>query len=234
MTAIRVLEQERTVELVFAGDKVRLAGQIDYPNTPPPPNGYPLIFIIHHAGGNTREAYQHYVDLGLSAGYAVFRWDKRGTGRSGAGGQGSATQDAVNAYEIALEQPNINRQRTVIIAQCSGTLLLGSSYGLFARIQNPYGVLLVGNKLDEKAILAIDTRVHIVMGENDWIPAKQYAVAASKAHNAAYPYGALYYVAAHADRMLLDTRSQTYTFHQDAQRVIFHWLDQLCPTSRSV
>ena len=40
----------------------------------------------------------HYADVALEAGYAVFRWDKRGTGRSGSGGLGSPIEDAVKAY----------------------------------------------------------------------------------------------------------------------------------------
>ncbi len=104
-------------ELVFAGDNVRLAGQMDYPAAPAPVDGFPVIFILHHAGGNTREDYEHYAALGLESGWAVFRWDKRGTGRSGAGGRGSTLKDAVNAYEVALQQPRINPRRAVVLAQ---------------------------------------------------------------------------------------------------------------------
>src|SRR5687768_15080584 len=103
-----------TRELRFAGDGVLLAGQIDYPLTPRPAAGYPLLFILHHAGCNTRDCYHDYAEMALETGFAVFRWDKRGTGRSGAGGRGSVTQDAVNAYEVAMEQPNVDRHRVVV------------------------------------------------------------------------------------------------------------------------
>lgn len=234
MTSIKVLESERTVELVFAGDGVRLAGQIDYPASPPPSNGYPLIFILHHTGSNTRDSFRHYARAGLKSGYAVFRWDKRGTGRSGAGGRGSTTQDAVNAYETALEQPMVNRSRAVILAQCSGTQLLGSAFGLFARIQHPYGAILAGNKLDEQAILAVDTQVHILVGEEDWMPWQHYAKTACATHSAAYKHGASYFVAPHADRLLMDTRKGTPTFQRQAEMVLEDWLTRLCPPSRSI
>jgi len=106
-----VLTIGHTIELTFAGDNVRLAGQLDYPDRPKPEQGYPLLFVLHHAGCNARADYGHYARMGLMKGYAVFRWDKRGMGRSGASGRGSTTQDAVNAYEIALSQPGINRRR---------------------------------------------------------------------------------------------------------------------------
>src|SRR3954464_75374 len=155
-------------EIIFAGDEVRLAGQIEYPDTPRPENGYPLLFVLHHACCNMREDYADYAQIALAQGYAVFRWDKRGTGRSGDGGRGSTTQDAANAYEVAISQADINRKRVVILAVGSGSALLGSSFGLFARTQHPYAALLVANMLDDKEILALDTRIKIMMSPEDW------------------------------------------------------------------
>jgi pimeloyl-ACP methyl ester carboxylesterase len=212
-------------ELYFAGDEVRLAGQIDYPVTSRTPNGFPLVFVLHHAGGNTRESYQHFAQMALECDYAVFRWDKRGTGRSGASARGSAVQDAVNAYETALEQPGINRKRVFILAIAGGTELLGGSFGLFARIQRPFATLLVASILDPEAILAIDTPIQIVVGKNDWNPWQTYAVAASNRHNQQYSYGASYYVAPNADRMLMIQQNGETQFHEGARKVIQDWLN---------
>jgi alpha-beta hydrolase superfamily lysophospholipase len=211
-----------TEELVFAGDGVRLSGQIDYPRPPSRITSVPLLFILHHAGCEARDGYQHFAHFGLSAGYAVFRWDKRGTGRSGAGGRGSTTQDAVNAYEVALEQARVDRRRVVILAQDAGTGLLGDSFGLFARRQPPRGVVLATNMLDEKAILAIESQLLIIMGQHDWNPWQKYGKAASDAHNEAYKHGSAYYVAPYANRMLLDIRSDA--FHAGARNTLQDWL----------
>jgi uncharacterized protein len=224
MSTNQVLERIQighTQELVFAGDGVRLSGQIDYP-TPPQQRSFPLMFILHHAGCDDREGYRHFADAGLSAGYAVFRWDKRGTGRSGAGGRGSTTQDAVNAYEIALEQRHVDRKHVVILAQDAGTGLLGSSFGLFARIQLPTGVILVTNQLDERAVQAIESRLLILVGQEDWNPWQKFGKAVADAHNVAYRHGASYYVAPHADRMLVDSRTQR--FHYGADNALQDWL----------
>ncbi len=233
MTSFRVLEgirkADQTQELAFAGDGVLLSGQIDYPNSPQ--NHYPLIFLLHDAGCDAREGYQHYAHVGLECGYAVFRWDKRGTGRSGAGGRGSTTQDAVNAYEIALEQPRVDRKRVVIVVQGAGTAMLGSSFGLFARVQHPYGVILATNMLDEEAISAIDAPVQIIVGQNDWNPWQKYGKAACDAHNAAYKHGASFYVAPYADRTLMDKRSEPPVFHAGIKTVMRDWLLDLCSTS---
>ncbi|MBZ0292261.1 MAG: hypothetical protein K8L99_06805 [Anaerolineae bacterium] len=225
---------EHSRDLIFAGDGVRLAGQVDYPQRPAPTDGFPLLFILHHAGCDSRSWYKPFAEMGLKTGFAVFRWDKRGTGRSGASGQGSTSQDAVNAYEIALEQPFINRRRVVILAQGAGTGLLGSSFGLFARLQNPYGVILASNMLDADDILAIDTRTLIVVGENDWNPSEQYAAAASTAHQKAYEHGAAAHVIKNADRKLLQTNTESSTIHPQALSAMSDWLQELCPTLKSI
>lgn len=212
-------------EITFAGDEVRLAGQIDYPVTTQTPNGFPLLFILHHAGWNTREDYQHIAELALECGYAVFRWDKRGTGRSGASGRGSSSQDAVNAYTIALEQAGINRRQVVIAAFGAGSALLGSAFGLFARVQHPHGALLVANMLDANAIIAIDCAVKIIGGDEKHTPWQQYAEGACQAHRKAYPYGASWFVAHQTDQVL---RLSDGTFHPQGRSEIEAWLKRLC------
>lgn len=232
MAANEVVErQQRTVEFMFAGDHVQLSGQIDYPDSPSPKDGFPLIFILHHAGCNSRDWYWPFAEIGLQNGFAVFRWDKRGTGRSGAGGRGSVTQDAVNAYEIALEQPFINRHRAVILAQDAGSGTLGDAYGLFARIQKPCAVILASNMLDEEAVLAIETRLYILMAETDWNPWQRYAKAACIAHSHTYPYGAEYYVVpGDIDRKLIVENSVPPA----ARSILTEWLHELCQPSRSI
>jgi len=221
-------------DLVFAGDKVRLSGQIDYPSSPPPQDGFPLLFILHHAGSEGREWYSHFAGIGLNSGYAVFRWDKRGTGRSGASGLGSSTQDAVNAYEVALEQPQINRKRVVILAQGAGTGLLGSSFGLFARIQNPYGVILASNMLDEEAVLALDTRLRVIMSDHDWNPWQKYGESVCEAHTSAYKHGAEFTLLEGGDRKLMLNSESALFLHPQAEHVLAGWLKQLCPISRLI
>jgi alpha-beta hydrolase superfamily lysophospholipase len=229
MTANQVVERPRTVELDFAGDHVRLSGQIDYPDSPPPPDGFPLLFVLHHAGCESRDWYWPFAQLGLQGGFAVFRWDKRGTGRSGAGGRGSATQDAVNAYEIALNQPFINHHNVVILAQDAGTALIGDAYGLFARIHQPQAVILASNMLDEKAILAVGTRVMILNAEADWNAWQQYARATSFAHKHVYSYGADYYVIpGTVDRKLIEDE----TLPPTARTILSDWFHDLCRPSK--
>lgn len=235
MAANHILEggltTTRTMELIFAGDHVPLAGQMDYPGSPPPEKGFPLIFILHHAGCNSRDWYWPFAEVGLQTGFAVFRWDKRGTGRSGASGRGSATQDAVNAYEVALEQPHINRKQVVIVAQDAGTAMLGNAYGLFARVQKPYSVILLSNMLDSLAVDAIDCRVHVLMSAEDWNPWQTYARAAVNAHNAAYHLDSTCAVVPGVERKLLDDDEK---LPPAVRSILTDWLQGLCRPSTSI
>lgn len=221
-----------TRDFAFAGDGVLLAGQIDYPAVKRPAGGYPLVFILPHAGGNTRDFYAPYAHLALECGYAVFRWDKRGTGRSGAGARGSTTQDAVNAYQVALDQPFINPHHVIIVAEGAGTGLLGSSFGLFARVQLPAQVILISNLLNESDILAIEAPVRIVMNEEDWNSWEIYGDAACSAHNRAYKHGATFYVARKNDRAVRDAEGNL--FHSGARKALTDWLKSAHPTSRLI
>ncbi|MCU0499828.1 MAG: hypothetical protein MUF87_20960 [Anaerolineae bacterium] len=215
-------------EIVFAGDHVCLAGQIDYPTSPPPTDGYAIMVILHHAGGNTRQDYAHYAQVALESGVAVFRWDKRGTGNSGAGGIGSSQHDAVKAYRTALHQPRINPKRAILLAQSEGSRLLGSTFAEFAAVQPPLGALLIGNLLNADQILAIQTRIQVLIGAEDWVSWREYGKDACNAHQRAYPgLGAAFSVAHHADRLLIDTRKKGRNFHLGAKQVIKDWLKTL-------
>jgi pimeloyl-ACP methyl ester carboxylesterase len=221
-----------TRDLVFAGDGVLLAGQIDYPATKRPAGGYPLVFMLPNAGCNTRQYYAPYAHLALETGYAVFRWDKRGTGHSGAAGRGSTTQDAVNAYQTALDQPFIDPHHVTLIAEGAGTGMLGSSFGLFARVQHPTQVILISNLLDDNDILAIDAPIRIIMNEEDWNSWEVYGEAACSAHNRTYKHGATFYVARKNDRAIRDVDGNI--IHSGVRKALRDWLTNTHPTSRLI
>lgn len=224
--------ESATREAIFAGDGVCLSGQIDYPNRPLPKAGYPLLFILLNACCTGRHNFHQHKRIGNRVGFAVFRWDKRGTGRSGSGGKGFPEQDALNAYKTALEQIDIDPTRLVIWAQMDASLLLGEHYARFKSIQPPRSIILAGNMLDERAILNIDAKVSFVSGEYDWNLPARYAIKTSSAHDRHYRLGSRAYVAPYADRKLVDSRSQL--FHARAETIIQNWLSDLCPTSRSI
>jgi hypothetical protein len=88
--------------------------------------------------------------------------------------------------------------------------------------------------LDEEDILAIDTRVQIVIGEEDWNPWETYGEAACEAHNRAYRHGASFYLIPGADRKLVQTDERGGYLHPEAAGVIKYWLQSLCLISKSI
>lgn len=213
----------------FTGDRVQLAGQMDYPEILPLAHGYPVIFTIQHATCNSRTGYEHLTRLGTEVGFAVFRWDKRGTGGSGAGGGGSVTEDTLSAYRAALAQRMTDPAQTFIIAQNEGTLLLGEAFEEFAAIQKPVGVVLLGNMLDEKQILALSVPVLAIVSKNDWNAWQIYAEAAVKAHNKAHRLGSEFFVAPNTNRRLMYENGGT--FHRESAQTIQNWLVKICSPS---
>jgi pimeloyl-ACP methyl ester carboxylesterase len=210
----------------FAGDRVQLAGQMDYPEILPLEHGYPVIFTIQHATCNSRTGYEHIARVGTEVGCAVFRWDKRGTGSSGAGGGGSVTEDTLAAYRTALVQRMIDPAKLFVIAQNEGTILFGEAYDEFAAIQKPAGVVLLGNMLDEKQILAIKAPVLSIVSKNDWNAWQIYADAAVKAHNKVHRLNSEFYVAPNTNRRLMYENGGS--FHREAALTIQNWIVKLC------
>lgn len=213
-------------EIVFAGDQVRLAGQLDYPAPPKPVHGYPLIFILHHACCNTRDDYLDYARIGLENGCAVFRWDKRGTGRSGASGRGSTLQDALNAYETAVSQAGIDRTRVLIVAAGAGTALFGNEFAAFDKILRPRAALLVANQLDPDDIIALDLPLQILMSAHDWNDPAYFGEAAAAAHRRAHSHGADAFISHSSSRLLLETSNDdtAAVLPNDVREVVAAWL----------
>lgn len=221
-----VLGASHTEYMFFAGDHVQLAGQIDYPITPMPEQGYPLIFVIQHATCNTRNGYAHIARLGVEMGMAVFRWDKRGTGNSGSG-SGVGTLDPINAYQTALKQPGINPQAVFILAQNEGSLLLHDTWNQFRQVALPAGVVLAGNMLDQKAITALNVPVTTINSKNDWHAWQIYSRDATAAHHTRYPqWPQSYFVATNSNQRLMYENGGT--FNRGVAQHIRDWLMVLC------
>ena len=74
---IKLIPFEATTQEFFfeSQNNVQLAGQLDWP---PGQDRPPLIFIMHHSGPVDRDSYQYLAARLVPAGYAVFRFDKRG------------------------------------------------------------------------------------------------------------------------------------------------------------
>lgn len=214
-------------------DGTRLAGQLDRPPGQVRP---PLIFIIHHSGAVDRDAYQYLAARLVPAGYAVFRFDKRGTGRSEGTYGCCEDSDALAAYRAAVTQDDIDTQRIFIVAQSIGTRILAERFEEFARIHQPAGVVLLSSLLPGEDILAIKAPLHIIISDSE-LNLAALGEDAVKAHQAAYNYGASYFIAPHTEHTLFDISDGPIDwsdpnwpekFSQDAWLSLLGWLENQC------
>jgi hypothetical protein len=89
----------------------------------------------------------------------------------------------------------------------------------------------VASQLDERQILALNTRILLVSGANDFNAPARFAAGAARAHRRAYPHGAEAFIAPGADRFLRTADGQ---LHPGVIKEISAWLQSLLRPSRSI
>lgn len=203
-------------EVRFVSGDVELAGELDLPVGSGP---HPLVFIIHHSGPVPRDAYGYLTEVLLRAGYAVFRFDKRGTGASGGVYGCCESDDALAAYRAAVAQDGIDRCRVFIVAQSIGTQYLAEQYQAYVQVQRPRGVALLSNLLRADDIVRIDAPLIVIVADSE-PELNAIGAEAVAAHNACYASGSKLYIAEGAEHTLFDIRSGPIDWNDPA------WVDR--------
>ncbi len=189
-------------EVRFSSDDTVLAGELDLP---PGAGPHPLVFIIHHSGPASRDSYGYLAEILLRAGYAVFRFDKRGTGASGGVYGCCESDDALAAYRAAVAQPDIDRCRVFIVAQSIGTHHLASRFGEYAQVQAPRGVALLSSLLRADDIVRIEAPIIVIVADSE-PDLNAIGAEAVAAYNARFSPPAALYIAQGAEHTLFDIR----------------------------
>lgn len=234
--ALAEITRERR-EVRFAGADATLAGELDLPLIEGP---VPLVFIIHHSGPVTRDAYGYMAELLTAAGFAVFRFDKRGVGQSDGDYGCCEAADALAAYQAAVTQADINPDRIFIVAQSIGTMHLAVHFAEFVAIQPPHGVVLLSSLLGPGQIGAVAAPVHVVVSDSEE-ELSTISVDAVAAHRRAWPFGATYFVAEGSEHTLFDITDGpidwsdplwTQRYHRRAMQSMLEWLRQAAQKDR--
>ncbi len=216
-------------QVQFASGDVTLAGELDLPRSP---ETAPLVFIIHHSGPVTRDAYGYLAELLTSAGFAIFRFDKRGVGASEGVYGCCEAEDALAAYRAAVTQQGIDRGQVFIVAQSIGTEQLAAHFEEFAAIQPPVGVVLLSSLLGPELIAAIAAPVHIIVSDSE-SNLDAISAQAAAAHQQQWPYGATYYIADHSEHTLFDISDEpidwsdpvwVQRYHRGAMQSMIDWM----------
>lgn len=225
-------------QLHFASQGVTLAGELDLPLGDAPA---PLVFVIHHSGPVDRDSFGYLAELLVKEGYAVFRFDKRGTGVSDGEYGCCESQDALAAYRAAVTQHGIDRSNVFIVAQSVGTEHLAKRFEEYVQAHPPHGVVLLSNLLDADSIEVIAAPVHIIISDSE-PNVDQLGRAAAEAHRRTYPFGASYYVAEQTEHTLFDISTGpidwndpawVQRYHRGAMESLINWLNDHVVTSES-
>lgn len=240
--ALDGLVRERR-ELRFESGGVTLAGELSLPLADNPP----LVFLVHHAGPVPRDAYGYLAEILTRAGYAVLRFDKRGTGGSEGAYGCCEADDALAAYGAVMKEEGFDRCHVFVVAQSIGTQHVAERFAEFARVQQPRGVALLSNLLGPDQIEAIAAPIHIVVSDGE--PNMDVVSRdAAQAHRAAFSLGATYYVAAGSEHTLFDVSSGPMDwrdpawvtrYHRGAMDSLVDWLNEqrtsevACPSRRA-
>ncbi len=227
---IRLIPFDASKQLVTfqSRDGTWLAGQFDLP---PGLTSPPLVFIIHHSGAVDRDSYQYLAARLVPAGYAVFRFDKRGTGKSQGAYGCCEDDDALAAYRAAVTDA---AKRVFIIAQSIGTKILANRWKEFEQIRHPDGVVLLSNLLERQEIVTIDAPIHIILSDSE-SRIDAIGEGAVNAHRIAQPkYSASFQVIPNTEHTLFDISTGpidwtdpnwTLRFHPEAWQGLINWLN---------
>lgn len=212
-----------------SSDGTWLAGQFDWVKGN---KKVPLVFIIHHSGPVDRDSYQYMAAFLVPAGYSVFRFDKRGTGSSEGTYGCCEAEDALAAYEAAIQQTYKPLPKVFIIAQSIGTQILAERYEDFEKVHPPDSVILLSNLLEGEEIIPIKAKVHIIISDQE-PHLEKIGVEAANAHNRVHQSGASVFIAENTEHTLFDITQGPidwndprwpYRFSQSAKESILGWL----------
>lgn len=216
-------------EVRFVSNGVTLAGELDLSLDQDPA---PLVFIIHHSGPVTRDAYGYMAELLVEEGFSVFRFDKRGVGKSGGEVGCCEAEDALAAYQAAATQEGIDPNFVFIVAQSIGTEHLADRFSDFVAVHPPRGVVLLSNLLGPDRITAVEAPIHVIVSDSeDNLTA--VSADATTAHRQARPDGATYYIAEQSEHTLFDSTDGPIDwsdpgwvkrYHRGAMQSMIDWI----------
>ncbi len=171
----------RVEEVRFLSGRTILAGEWDLPRGD---GTFPLALLLKGDGSLHRDgcgpALPHFdldrriAEILVESDLAAFRFDRRGSGRSGGVDDPrddvSPGADALAACARAVRHPAVSRRRFVIVARGTAATLLARNFGLFARILPPRGVVLVAPRLSPEEALALAAPLMVLVPEVEDLP----------------------------------------------------------------
>ncbi|HYB98933.1 MAG TPA: alpha/beta fold hydrolase [Candidatus Limnocylindrales bacterium] len=162
------------VETTFKSVDATVAAQWEFPARTPAP----LVVLIPASEALDRHGlppgYGADLDTGIyaqlakrlvAAGFAVFRFDSPGTGRSSPGRYATVRSNALEAYTHAVEHAKVDPDKVFLFGHAWGTDTIVGIYSRYAQVKPPAGVILFSNMVGETDIVQVDAPTLIVVSD---------------------------------------------------------------------
>lgn len=160
------------VDTTFESVDATVSAQWEFPARTPAPlvvllpansavdrDGLPPGFGLDPATG----IYAQFAKKLLAAGFAVFRYDSPGTGRSSNGQFCTDRSTAIEGYTRAVDHPKVDRTHVFLIGHSASTDTAVGIYPRYAAVAPPAGVVLLANIVGETDLLTVDAPTLIVV-----------------------------------------------------------------------
>lgn len=236
------------VETTFESVDAVLAGQWDFPERSPAP----LVVLIPAGGRIDRNGWNPGIgesseqgmyaaltrDL-VRAGFAVFRFDKPGTGKSSRGRYATERSNALEAYTRAVDHARIDPAKVFIVGHAGGTDTIAAIYTRYADVLAPAGVAFLSNAVGESESVRVTAPLLIINAGKDPDDRLQYGkfIVEAREKHADLKLETKLVILEDADPGLLspvETGGDTiYTVDPAAVRALISWLSGQLDTARS-
>jgi len=164
------------VQTTFKSVDAVLAAQWDFPTQSPAP----LVVLIPSGGRIDRNGWHpglgedasHGIYAQLTSelvakGFAVFRYDKPGAGRSSPGRFATERSNAIEAYTRAIDHARVDPERVFLLGHSIGTDTIAGIFPRFEAVAAPVGTVLLDSMVGETASLRIKAPTLIVNSGRD-------------------------------------------------------------------
>lgn len=166
--------RDQHVQTTFESVDATIAAQWDFPAGTPAP----LVVLIPSQGrldrdgrlpgtGNEGGMYSELADALVRAGFAVFRFDKPGAGRSAPGHFATERSNAIEAYTRAIDHARVDRDNVFLVAHAMGSDAVAGIYPRYQAVVPPRGVVFLDNAVGERLCLEVKAPLLIVNPNKD-------------------------------------------------------------------
>jgi len=167
---------DSVVQTTFKSVDATIAAQWEFPKQSPAP-----LVVLVPAGGrldrngwapgmgedSSQGIYAQLAKQLIEAGFAVFRYDKPGAGRSSPGQFATERSNALEAYTHAVGHARVDPTRVFLLGHSGGTDTVAAIYSRFSAVQPPAGVVFLNNTVGESESMRIDAPLLIVNASRD-------------------------------------------------------------------